>query len=137
MDAVDMQIIEMLKGDGRATFSDIARRIKLSESSVRRRVRTLVSAGVIRRFTLELDSGRQARAITLVNVTHGYSSSDLTARLKAISGVEEVHEITGQYDIAVLVACPSIGELNRCVDDIRRVDGVSNTNTMIILRTVS
>jgi len=53
---------------------------------------------------------------------------------KKIPGIEVVYEITGQYDIAVIISASNIAEVNRCVEEIRVVNGVVNTNTMIILR---
>jgi DNA-binding Lrp family transcriptional regulator len=49
MDDVDKTIIEILKHDGRATYSNIGKRIDLSEGAVRKRIKALVDAGAIRR----------------------------------------------------------------------------------------
>jgi len=54
--------------------------------------------------------------------------------VKRIPGVEVVYEITGQYDITAIISTLNVAEVNRCVEEIRRVKGVYNTNTMIILR---
>jgi DNA-binding Lrp family transcriptional regulator len=53
-----------------------------------------------------------------------------------LGGVEVVYEITGQYDIAAIIAAPAIAEINKCIDDIRKIEGVSDTNTVIILKTM-
>jgi DNA-binding Lrp family transcriptional regulator len=47
-----------------------------------------------------------------------------------------VYEITGQYDIATVISAPTILEINSYIDEIRKIDGVSDTNTVIILRTL-
>jgi DNA-binding Lrp family transcriptional regulator len=51
-----------------------------------------------------------------------------------MTGVNVVYEITGQYDIAVIVSGSNIATINKCIDDIRQIDGVGNTNTVIILK---
>jgi Lrp/AsnC family transcriptional regulator of lysine biosynthesis len=51
-----------------------------------------------------------------------------------IPNVENVYEVTGQYDIVAVVSAMNIAEVNECIEKIRRVEGVTNTNTMIILR---
>jgi Lrp/AsnC family transcriptional regulator, regulator for asnA, asnC and gidA len=51
-------------------------------------------------------------------------------------GVKVVYEITGQYDIAAIIAAPAIPDINKCIDDIRKIDGVSDTDTVIILKTM-
>jgi DNA-binding Lrp family transcriptional regulator len=48
-----------------------------------------------------------------------------------------VYEITGQYDIAVLITGTNISEVNGSIDQIRRADGVATTNTIIILREIT
>jgi DNA-binding Lrp family transcriptional regulator len=54
----------------------------------------------------------------------------------ALNGVEIIYEITGQYDIAVIISATTISEINNCIDEIRKIDGVADTNTVIILRTL-
>ena len=51
-DKIDEKILEFLKNDSRESFVEIGKKLKLSESAVRRRVKNLVDGGVIERFTL-------------------------------------------------------------------------------------
>jgi DNA-binding Lrp family transcriptional regulator len=53
-DKVDEKIIEYLKENSRESFVDIGKKLKLSESAVRRRVKNLVDSNTIKRFTLEM-----------------------------------------------------------------------------------
>jgi len=34
-----------------------------------------------------------------------------------------IYEITGQYDIAAILAAPTISESNKCIDDVQRLWG--------------
>jgi DNA-binding Lrp family transcriptional regulator len=45
-----------------------------------------------------------------------------------------VYEVTGQYDIAVFISGASITDVDHCLEEVRQVKGVMNTNTLIILR---
>jgi len=67
-------------------------------------------------------------------VSPSFPTSDVSKILKKFPNVETVYEITGQYDIAVIISGLNIAEVDECLEKIRRVDGVVNTNTMIILR---
>ena len=49
-DKVDEKIIEYLKENSRESFVDIGKKLKLSESAVRRRVKNLVDSKSIKRF---------------------------------------------------------------------------------------
>ena len=75
-------------------------------------------------------------AITLISVASTADTSAVSGRLMKLGGVEVVYEITGQYDIAAIIAAPAIAEINKCIDDIRKIEGVSDTNTVIILKTI-
>jgi DNA-binding Lrp family transcriptional regulator len=136
IDDTDEKIIRILQADSRKAFVDIANEIGLSESAVRRRVKNLVDSGVIKRFTIELGASDKTSAITLVSVSSTADTSAVSQRLMKLTGVEVIYEITGQYDIAAIIAAPAIGEINKCIDDIRKIEGVSDTNTVIILKTM-
>jgi len=136
LDDVDQRLLNLLKEDARKPFVAIANTVNLSEAAVRRRVHNLVRSGAIRRFTIEEGREKGASAITLVSVSPSTPTSGVAERLKRLKGVETVYEITGEYDIAAIVSAASIAEANRCIDDVRRVEGVATTNTVIILRTI-
>lgn len=137
LDSIDERIISILKEDSRRAYVDIAKAVGLSESAVRRRIKHLLDSGIIKRFTVELGMSNRTSAITLISVKPSVDTARVSERLKALKGVEVVYEITGQYDIAAIISAQSIGEINKCIDDVRRIDGVDDTNTVIILRIVT
>ncbi|HYZ50106.1 MAG TPA: AsnC family transcriptional regulator, partial [Nitrososphaeraceae archaeon] len=100
LDTLDERIVGILRMDSRKPFVEVANEIGLSESAVRRRVKNLVKDGIIRRFTVELNTGDKTSAITLISVSSTSDSSAVTSKLMELDGVEVIYEITGQYDIA-------------------------------------
>ena len=137
IDKTDEKIISILKMDARKAFVEIAQEVGLSESAVRRRVKNLVDNGTIKKFTIEMGVTNKTSAITLISVSPSTDTSKVSEKLKSLKGVDVVYEITGQYDIVAIVSAPTITEINKCIDDVRRIDGVDDTNTVIILRTIS
>ena len=135
-DEIDEKIIHILQEDSRRAFVDIANEIGLSESAVRRRVKSLVDKTIIKRFTIELGAIDKTSAITLISVASNADTSTVSNRLMDLNGVKVVYEITGQYDIAAIIAAPAIVDINKCIDDIRKIEGVSDTDTVIILKTM-
>ncbi|MDE1826886.1 MAG: Lrp/AsnC family transcriptional regulator [Thaumarchaeota archaeon] len=136
-DKTDETIIEMLKKDSRQSFVEIGTKLGLSESAVRRRVKNLLDGGMIKKFTIETGDSNSTSAIILISVDSSTDTSKVSARLSKLQGVHTVYEITGQYDIATVIRAPNITEINACIDALRKVPGVFDTNTVIILRTVS
>lgn len=137
LNSIDEKIIKILKNDSRKSFVEIANDIGMSESAVRRRVKNLQDIGVIKRFTLDMGYSNKTSAITLISVNSSADASTVSNHLLTLKGVEVVYEITGQYDIATVINAPTILEINSYIDEIRKIDGVSDTNTVIILRTLS
>jgi Lrp/AsnC family transcriptional regulator, regulator for asnA, asnC and gidA len=136
LDSTDEKIMQLLREDSRKSFVDIGAEIGLSESAVRRRVKNLMDSGLIRRFTIEVGTSNKTSAITFISVDSHVETDTVCARLMDLDGVEVIYEITGQYDVAVIIGAPSIADINRCVDNLRRIEGVSDTNTVIVLRTI-
>ncbi len=135
-DKIDEKIIEYLKEDSRESFVDIGKKLKLSESAVRRRVKNLVDSGTIKKFTLEIGEENSTSAIVLVSVDSATDTSKVSLKLAKLEGVKTVYEITGQYDITTIMSATNIAEINTTIDALRKIPGVVDTNTVIILRKI-
>ena len=136
-DKIDEKIIGYLKEDSRESFVDIGKKLKLSESAVRRRVKNLVDSKTISKFTIEIGEDNVTSAIVLVSVDSATDTSKVSAKLAKLDGVKTVYEITGQYDITTIMSGSSIAEINNSIDALRKISGVVDTNTVIILRKVA
>jgi DNA-binding Lrp family transcriptional regulator len=95
-----------------------------------------MESGLIRRFTIEIGTTNKTSAITFISVDSRIETEIVCSKLRKLEGVEIIYEITGQYDIAVVITAPTIADINRSVDNLRRIEGVSDTNTVIVLRTI-
>ena len=135
-DKVDERIIGYLKEDSRESFVDIGKKLKLSESALRRRVKNLVDSKTIDKFTIELGEENVTSAIVLVSVDSATETSKVSLKLAKLNGVKTVYEITGQYDITTIMSASSIAEINNSIDALRKITGVVDTNTVIILRKI-
>ena len=136
LNSIDEKILSILQSDSRKPFVDIATEIGLSESAVRRRIKNLLDSETIKRFTIELNITNRTSAITLISVASTADSSAVSKDLMNLKGVEIIYEITGQYDIAAIISASSVIEINRCIDEVRKIEGVSDTNTVIVLKTM-
>ena len=136
LDSTDQKIMQLLREDSRKSFVDIGAKIGLSESAVRRRVKNLMDNGLIKKFTIEMGTSNKTSAITFISVDSHVETDIICAKLMDLNGVEVIYEITGQYDIAVIITAPAISDINRCVDNLRKIEGVSDTPTVIVLRTM-
>jgi DNA-binding Lrp family transcriptional regulator len=68
--------------------------------------------------------------VTLVNVVTGYERSVFEA-LQTISGLRELYHVFGEYDFLVIVEVENLPVLSKTVDEIRAVEGVTTTHTVV------
>jgi len=134
LDEIDDRIIAILKEDGRVSYTEIGEKTGLSEGAIRRRVKTLLESGEIKKFTIQVEVEKGAKAIALLSIKPSIPTSEISGALIKIKGVESTYEVTGEYDIAAILSASNVKDVNRCIENIRGIEGVMNTNTMIVLR---
>ena len=134
MDDKDKQILKILKANGRAGYGAIGEKIGLSEGAVRKRIKALADGDVIRKFTVKVAVAEGTEAITLLSTNPAYPTQEVSKRIREIPSVETVYEVTGEYDIVVVISGMNVVEVNECIEKIREVEGIMKTNTMIVLR---
>jgi len=134
IDEVDQKVLFFLKENARVPFTKIAEEVGLSEAAVRKRVERLQKDGIIKRFTVEVDTGEKVRAAILVSVQPTHPNPIVAQTIKKIQGIDQVFEVAGDVDIIAIASGGSIQEINKYINEVRRIDGVSKTSSMIVLR---
>jgi Lrp/AsnC family transcriptional regulator, regulator for asnA, asnC and gidA len=137
LDRINRTIIEQLQQDGRKSYAAIAKEIGLSEAAVRQRVQRLLEANVMQVVAvtdpLTVGFNRQA----MIGVRAGGDLRQVADKLAALEEVDYVVITSGRFDILIEVVCEDDEQLLRLLnDDIRAVDGVRDTETLVYLRLV-
>ena len=101
-DKTDEKILEFLQKDSRESFVEIGKKLKLSESAIRRRVKNMVDNGIIEKFTVQVGETNSTSAIVVVSVDSSIDTSKVSTKLTKLTAVKTVYEITGQYDISAV-----------------------------------
>ncbi len=135
-DEVDMKILQMLEEDGRRPFTEISKKLKLSESTIRKRVLALQKKGIIKKFTIQVDPakiGINTTAIVGVDV-------DPTKLLEAAQKLCDFEEIrcvatsTGDHMIMTEIWTKDGRELTRLISEkIGAIEGVKKICPAMIL----
>ncbi|MCX6652852.1 MAG: Lrp/AsnC family transcriptional regulator [Methanomassiliicoccales archaeon] len=133
IDHLDERIIEILKKDSRKPFVEIAEELKVSEGTIRSRVRKLFEEGVIQSFTIKTSS-KNVKAIIEVKIDVNVNTAEVAANIAKFDGVSEVFEVTGEEDIVAIIDVTSSPQLNEIIERIRRFDKVLSTRTRLILK---
>lgn len=130
MDNVDEKILSILEENGRASFTDIAEQVDVSEGTVRNRVEKLQETGIIENFTVNVNRERDISAFISVNVSTDREFENI---ISDFPDDLQVYELAGDMDMLVKVDRDSSEQVNQVVDDIRAVDGVESTKTYMVL----
>ncbi len=112
----------------------MGKQIGLSEGAVRKRIKDLTETEIIRKFTVKIGVAEGAEAVTLLAISPSLPTQEVSRRLREIPNVETIYEVTGEYDIIAVIGGMNVVEVNECIERIRRVEGITKTNTMIVLR---
>lgn len=131
MDAVDHRIIQMLKEDARMPFLQIAKKLKVSEGTIRKRVAKMINENVIKKFTAVLAG--EATVIIEVSTHSGRPTQQIAKSIRKMN-VDEIYEVAGRYSIFVTVKRNSLNEVNDIVEAIRALPGVIQTETFPVLK---
>lgn len=133
IDHLDEKIIEILRKDSRRPFVDIANQLKVSEGTIRSRVRKLIDDDVIQSFTIKT-TGKNVKAIIEIKIDVNVNTAEVAGEISKYEGVSDVFEVTGDEDIIAIIDVNSSPQLNDIIEKIRRFDNVQSTKTRLILK---
>jgi len=137
VDATDEALLALLRENARAPTAELARKLKLSRTTVQSRLSRLERDRVIAGYTVKVSpeaEAAQVRAQILITLAPRRSSA-IETELRRIPELRTLHSVSGPFDLIAIVAAPSIGELDRLIDRIGALDGVERTQSAIVLST--
>jgi Lrp/AsnC family leucine-responsive transcriptional regulator len=137
VDAVDSEILKLLREDGRMSWQDLGAAVGLSANAAADRVRRLRRAGVITGFVALVDpaaGGRVLEALVGVTLKRGIDSDDFATAAARLEPVTEVLHLSGAPDYQLRVACRDTAELDALLRTLRNRLGAADTETTVVLR---
>jgi len=136
VDELDRKILRVLEEDGRASFTDIAKRLSLHESTIRKRVLALLKKQVIRKFSVVLDPskiGLNSVAIVGINV-EPVKIIEVAQKLCDIPEIKYVATSTGDHMIMTEIWAEHGRGLTKLISEkIGTIEGVKELCPSIIL----
>lgn len=130
MDDKDRKILDILKDNGRASYTEIAEKVDVSEATVRNRVQKMREEDVIEKFTVET-SVDEVSAVLLGKMETGINPEKV---IDGLSSDLKIYEVTGEHDLVINIEREDKDSLNDAIDQIRRIDGITETVTKSVLK---
>src|SRR3954467_14287748 len=135
LEDIDREILRLLLGDGRMSYTDLARATGLSTSAVHQRVRRLEQRGVIQGYRAVVDFeaiGLPLTAFVSVTPLDPAAPDDVAERLAGPPQIEACPSVAGSenYILKVRVATPSA--LEELLARIRATASVSTRTTVVL-----
>ena len=137
MEETNRKILALLAGDGRLSYTELARQTGLSVSAVQQRVRRLEERGVIRGYSALIDpqeAGLPLTAFVSIKPFDPAAADDAPERLAHLNAIEACHSVAGEENYILKVRVASPVALEELLQEIRAAASVS-TRTTIVLST--
>lgn len=138
LDAIDIQILKVLQGNGRTQLGTLADAVQLSAPAVAERLRKLEDRGIILGFTAQISPAPLALDITAfiqVRVDSSTHYPKFLAKVATHQEVMECHAITGDASHLLKIRTRNTSTLEALLAEIQRWPGVIGTRTSLVLST--
>jgi len=145
IDEKDLAILNLLQKNCRMTAKDVAQTIDSPVTTVFAKIKRMEELGIIKDYKAVLDAQKLNRGTTafiLASVSYrlkegaALSQRKIAKEIAKLSEVQEVHIITGDWDLLIKVKEKDVGAIGKFViDKLRMVEGIEKTLTCMVFET--
>jgi len=137
IDKTDLKILEILMQDAKRPFTEVAKKVFVSQGTVHVRMNKLEEAGIVEKSTLRINYAKLGYDITAfigIYLEKSALYDKVLAKLKDIPEITSIHYTTGNYSMFIKIHCRDTNHLKQVLHDkMQQVEGIDRTETMISL----
>ena len=137
VDKTDLKILEILIQDAKKPFTEVAKKVFVSQGTVHVRMNKMQEAGIVEKTTLKINYTKLGFDITAfigIYLEKSALYEKVLEKLKQIPEVTNIHYTTGNYSMFVKIHCRDTNHLKEVLHDkMQQVEGIERTETMISL----
>ncbi len=137
IDKTDLRILEILIQDAKKPFTEVAKKVFVSQGTVHVRMNKMQEAGIVEKTTLRVNYAKLGFDITAfigIYLEKSALYDKVLEKLKQIPEVTNIHYTTGNYSMFVKIHCRDTNHLKAVLHDkMQQVEGIERTETMISL----
>jgi Lrp/AsnC family transcriptional regulator for asnA, asnC and gidA len=137
IDNTDLKILEILTQDAKKPYTEVAKRVYVSQGTIHVRMNKMEEAGIVERTTLRLNYSKLGFDITAfigIYLEKSALYEKVLEKLKEIREITNIHYTTGNYSMFVKIHCRDTNHLKEVLHEkMQQVEGIERTETMISL----
>ena len=137
MDKTDLKILSELSNDSSISIPKLSEKINVNTSVVYSRIKRLVRSKLIKKFTIDVNDkelGYAVKSLTGINMDSKQRDVVIEELFK-IPGVREISEVTGRFDILVIMFAKNLPEMHRLIsEEIGKIQGIVSSESFIEMK---
>jgi len=137
LDKTDLKILSELSNDSSISIPKLSEKINVNTSVVYSRIKRLVKSKLIKKFTIDVNDkelGYAVKSLTGINMD-SKQRDDVIEELFKIPGVREISEVTGRFDILVIMFAKNLPEMHRLIsEEIGKIQGIESSESFIEMK---
>jgi DNA-binding Lrp family transcriptional regulator len=137
MDTTDRRLLSLLRDDARMSVAAMAKSLGVSRGTVQNRLARMEGDGTVLGYTVRVKNAsddERIRAFMTVAV-EGNRTDEVLKALRGDPAVCALHTTNGRWDIVAELRTESLEAVDRVLGRIRLIDGISSTETSLLLST--
>jgi Lrp/AsnC family transcriptional regulator for asnA, asnC and gidA len=138
LDQYDYKILTKLMDSGRVSFSEIARDLNITDVAVKKRFENLVSKGIIKKISVELDYkilGIEGELLVFLKCDPLANDKNITL-LQENDFVKTAYKTVGEYNIVFTYLLKDFSQFDVLDKTISKLQNVNAFNVLIITKKV-
>ena len=137
MDSLDRRLLSLLRENARASVASLAKDLGVARGTVQNRLSRLERDGTVVGYSVRLKpqvEEHRIRALMTIAV-EGNRIDAVIAALRGDPAVGALHSTNGRWDIVAELRADSLASFDQVLGRIRQLEGISSTETSLLLST--
>lgn len=145
LDKADREILMLMQENCRMSASEMAKKTGSLATTIYAKIRRMEELGIITGYHAELDGkkiGQGIKSIVLVSFSYHETSGktlsqrEIAKKIASFEEVQDVHIVSGEWDLVLKVSGESVDEIGKFViDKLRKIEGIDKVMTSVAFAT--
>ena len=137
MDDLDRKLIALLRENARMPAASLAKSLKVARGTVQNRLAKLERGGIIAGYTIRLKPKIDEQGIValMTIAVEGNRIEPVLRTLRGDPAIVTLYTTNGRWDLVAEIRADTLQSFDQVLGRIRRVEGISGTETSLLLST--